>query len=48
MRSRKETHKKEPVAWFVIRMIVRGLIGLGAIGSGIDWLIKIFKMLTRF
>ncbi len=48
MRPRKETHKKEPSMLVILKVIVKILVEFGAIASGIEYLIRIFKALTRF
>ncbi|WP_155891516.1 hypothetical protein [Ligilactobacillus apodemi] len=48
MRPRKEDHKKEPLAWSIIKAIARILAEFGAIASGIEYLVRFIKSLGRF
>lgn len=48
LRPRKEDHKKEPLAWSIIKAVARILAEFGAIASGIEYLLRIIKLLGRF
>lgn len=48
MRPRKEGHKKEPLVWSIIKAVARILAEFGAIASGIEYLLRIIKLLGRF